>query len=73
MSDYLCNPLEKKRKVLQKIAKISLLQIKKNFAEIKRPLTFATQLKNWKAGNAERSLKVWKQQHSDILDIGGKF
>lgn len=43
--DYLCNPLEKKRKVLQKIAKISLRRIKKNFAEIKRPLTFATRLK----------------------------
>ena len=43
--NYLCNPLKKKRKVLQKIAKISLFRIKKNFAEIKRPLTFATRLK----------------------------
>ena len=50
---------------------------KKNFAEIKWSRNFATRLKNRLArresDDAERSLKVWKQQHSDILDIGGKF
>jgi hypothetical protein len=64
---------KKQWKVLQKDAKVSLLKIKKNFAKIKRPLTFAPRSKKSGGSNAERSLKVWKQQHSDILDIGGKF
>jgi hypothetical protein len=60
-ADYLCVPLEKIADSSSKKREYFFECLKKNFAEIKRPLTFAPRSKKSGGSKAERSLKVWKQ------------